>query len=410
MSQLFTKTRREAPADETAVNAALLIRGGFVHKVMAGVYAYLPLGLRVLKNIEEIIRQEMNVIGGQEVLLTALQDPFPWEKTGRWSEDVIDVWFKTQLGDSLVGLANTHEEALTYLLTHQMISYKDLPFSIYQFQTKFRNEPRAKSGILRTREFIMKDLYSFSRTEEEHAAFYEKAKIAYQRIFEKAGIGEKTYITFASGGSFSKFSHEFQTVCETGEDTIYIDEEKHQAINKEILDDTILEDIGMRREYLKETKSIEVGNIFSLGTKFSDPLQLLFTDEQGEKHPVIMGSYGMGPGRLMGTVVELFHDQKGIRWPRALAPYHMHLIALDGKEQETERLARLLEDHRRAVLYDDRADKTAGEKFADADLIGIPLRVVVSKRTLAQNKVEIKKRDSEDAILVSFTNILNNYV
>jgi prolyl-tRNA synthetase len=235
-SKLFTKTRREAPADEVAKNAQLLIRAGYVHKEMAGVYDYLPLGLLTLNKIINIIREEMNAIGGEEVLLSTLQDPEAWKKSGRWDDEVVDVWFKTQLKNgSELGLGNTHEEALTVLMAGHTASYKDLPRYVYQFQNKFRNETRAKSGIMRSREFIMKDLYSFSKNENEHIAFYEKVSEAYERVFKRAGIGEKTFKTFASGGSFSKFSHEFQTVCDAGEDTIYINQEHNIAITKRFL-------------------------------------------------------------------------------------------------------------------------------------------------------------------------------
>lgn len=407
-SELFTKTLREAPAEEVSMNAQLLTRGGFVHKVMAGAYAYLPLGLRVLNKIQNIIREEMDKIGGQELLLTALQPPEIWEKSGRWNDEVVDVWFKTKLKNgSELGLGNTHEEALTDIATHFISSHKDLPFSTYQFQTKFRNELRAKSGLMRTREFIMKDLYSFSRTQQEHDVFYEQAKQAYLKIFGRLGLGDTTILTFASGGSFSKYSHEFQTICDSGEDTVYLDKAKRIAVNKEVFTDDVLSDLSLRREDLEEVKAIEVGNIFSLGTKFSDAFGLRYTDESGASLPVIMGSYGIGPGRAMGTVVELFHDEKGIVWPAAIAPFQVHLIALEGGYEQAEKLYSDLADARIETLFDDRQDKTPGEKFADADLIGIPVRVVVSTRTLEKNSVEIKKRSSKEADIVSLGEIIN---
>jgi len=269
-SHLFTKTRKEAPKDETAKNAKLLIRGGFIHKEMAGVYSYLPLGLRVMNKIVNIIREEMNAIGGQELYLTALQDKNIWEKTNRWSDEVVDNWFKTKLkSGSDVGLGFTHEEPLTALMKEYIQSYKDLPRYAYQFQTKFRNEERAKSGIMRTREFLMKDLYSFSKDAKEHEEFYEKAKKAYVKIFDRLGLGDKTYVTFASGGSFSKYSHEFQTLTETGEDTIYVDEKNKLAVNKEVYTDEVLKDLGLNKKDIIEKKASEIGNIFSLGTRFS---------------------------------------------------------------------------------------------------------------------------------------------
>ncbi len=404
MSQLFTKTLREALADDVSVNAQLLTRAGFIHKTMAGVYAYLPLGLRVLKKIEQIIREEMNAIGGQELLLTTLQEPSVWKKTGRWDDTVIDNWFKTRLANkSEVGIASTHEEPLTALVAGYVSSYKDLPFSAYQFQTKFRNELRAKSGILRGREFIMKDLYSFSRDEKEHEAFYERAKEAYLKIFSRVGIGEKTFVTFASGGSFSTYSHEFQTLCDAGEDIIYVDEVQRIAVNKEVCTDEVLRDIGLSRGSLQEVKAIEVGNIFSLGTRFSDALGLLVKDEAGKQKPVIMGSYGIGLGRLMGTVVELFHDEHGICWPEAVAPFAIHLVALEGGKEEAEKVYAGFSERGVEVLFDDRMEKTPGEKFADADLIGIPVRLVVSRRTLENASVEVKRRGADKQSVVKLS-------
>ncbi len=328
-SQLFTKTRKEAPAGEVAKNAELLIRAGYIHKEMAGVYEYLPLGLRVLQKIQTIIREEMDKIGGQEVLLTALQDPEVWKTTDRWSDEKVDVWFKTELKNgTLLGLGCTHEEPMTVMMRDHISSYRDLPRITYQFQTKFRNELRAKSGIMRGREFMMKDMYSFSKTQEELDAFYEKSIQAYKNVYDRAGIGDKTYLTFASGGMFSKFSHEFQTVCDAGEDHIYISDEKLMAVNDEVMQNDILQGLGISREGLREAKSIEVGNIFKYGTKYSAPLGLTFKDEDGVDKDVIMGAYGIGLGRLMGTVVELLSDDKGLVWPESIAPFAVHLIVL----------------------------------------------------------------------------------
>lgn len=406
MSQLFTKTRREAPTDEISRNATLLIQAGFIHKEMAGVYAYLPLGLRVFKKIENIIREEMNAIGGQELLLTTLQDPALWQKSGRWDDTVVDNWFKSKLATGgEVGIANTHEEPLTALLTHFVSSHKDLPLYLYQFQTKFRNELRAKSGIMRTREFVMKDLYSFSRSEEESKEFYETCAEAYAKIFERIGLGSITYRTIAGGGSFTAgFTDEFQTLCKAGEDIIYVDKEKNIAINKEVYRDEHIAKFGLNKANLVEEKSIEVGNIFPLGTKYSEKLGLRFRDENGNEKPVVMGSYGIGLGRLMGTVVEVFADEKGIVWPQAIAPYDAHGIVLDNKDTEAQNLITSLEQEGVRVLYDDRYDKTAGEKFADADLIGIPWRIVVSKRTVEKGMVEIKRRGENNTRLIPLNN------
>lgn len=396
-SQLFSKTRREAPKDEVAKNAQLLIRAGYIQKEMAGVYDFLPLGLRTLNKIIGIIRQEMEALGGNEAHLSALQSAELWRKTDRWDDKKVDSWFKTQLrSGSEVGLGFTHEEPLTALMREHVSSHRDLPRAVYQFQTKFRNEERAKSGLMRTREFVMKDLYSFSKDEAEHQAFYERAKESYQKIFERVGLGEQTYLTFASGGSFSKYSHEFQTVCEAGEDIIYINKEKGLAINKEVYTDEVQKDLGAEGGF-EEAKAVEVGNIFTLGTRFSEALGLKYKDESGKDTPVFMGSYGIGPARLMATVVELLSDEKGIVWPEAVAPFRVHLVELGGAnldvKKEAEELYRELQSRGIEVLWDDR-DARAGEKFQDSDLLGLPLRVVVSEKTLAQGSFECVERAS----------------
>ncbi len=410
-SNLFTKTRREAPADEVAKNAQLLVRAGYVHKEMAGVYDFLPLGLRVLNKIIGIIREEMNAIGGEEVFLSALQDPEVWKKSGRWNDEIVDVWFKTRLknGNEL-GLGNTHEEALTALMSEYVASYKDLPRYVYQFQNKFRNEMRAKSGIMRAREFIMKDLYSFSKDAASHAEFYEKVAGAYEKIFERVGIGAKTYRTFASGGSFSKYSHEYQTVCAAGEDTIYIDSAKRLALNKEVYDDSEVYAVtGMDKKNLKETKAIEVGNIFTLGTRFSEALGLSYKDAEGKSIPVFMGSYGIGPGRLMGTIVELMADEKGLVWPEAVAPFSTHLVSLGQTDDEIKKMAdalyRDLVNANIDVLYDDR-DLRAGEKFMESDLLGIPYRIVVGKNTVATGAFEVVERVTGTIMKRSYAELL----
>lgn len=412
-SRLFTKARREAPSDEVAKNAQLLIRAGFVHKEMAGVYDFLPLGLRTLNKIIGIIREEMNAIGGEEVLLSTLQDPSPWKKSGRWDDAVVDVWFKTELKNGgEVGLGTTHEEPLTALMTEHIASYKDLPRYVYQFQNKFRNETRAKSGIMRSREFIMKDLYSFSKDEPSHQEFYDKAAAAYEKIFHRVGLGEKTYKTFASGGSFSKYSHEYQTVCEAGEDIIYIDDEKKLALNKEVYDDpAVYEMTGVRKDALREAKSIEVGNIFTLGTKYSDALGLSYKNAEGKATPVFMGSYGIGPARLMGTIVELFADEKGIVWPEEVAPFAYHLVSLgkgdDDVSKAAEELYALLTKRGVDVLFDDR-DMSAGQKFAESDLLGIPRRIVVGREGVASGMFEVVERSTGEVTKRSREELVGN--
>lgn len=395
-SQLFTKTRREAPADEVSKNAQLLVRAGYVHKEMAGVYSYLPLGLRTLNKTVGIIREEINAIGAQELVMSALQDKELWSRTDRWDDAKVDNWFKTSFkSGGETGLGITHEEPLTRIMTEHVSSYRDLPVYAYQFQNKFRNELRAKSGIMRGKEFLMKDLYSFSKDEAEHKAFYDKARDAYLKIFARMGIGDATYVTFASGGIFSEFSEEFQTVSEAGEDTIYVDEEKRIAINAEVYAGETIEKLGLKKENLVEKKAIEAGNTFSLGTRFSEPLGLTYTDESGATKPVVMGCYGIGPTRLMGVIVETLADDKGLVWPEEVAPFKYHLVSLGHVGDEASKAADdLYTDLTNAgieVLYDDR-DLRAGEKFADSDLLGMPYRIVVGKDAVATGQFEVVER------------------
>ena len=381
-----------------SAHAQLLIRAGYVHKEMAGVYSYLPLGLRVVEKIKGIVREEMNTIGGQEMLMTALQDKTLWERTDRWDDAKVDNWFKTTLASGgETGLGITHEEPLTRIMSEHIKSYRDLPALVYQFQNKFRNELRAKSGVMRGKEFLMKDAYSFSSTAEEHEVQYAGARAAYQKIFARLGIGESTYVTYASGGVFSEFSEEFQTLSEAGEDTIYVDEEKKIAVNKEVLTDETLVTLGLDREKLVEKKAIESGNIFHLGTRFSEALCLTYTDAQGKSHPVIMGCYGIGITRLVGVLTEVFADERGLVWPASVAPFAVHLVSLGKPGDEVSQAAdALYEEYMSAdveVLYDDR-DMSAGSKFAESDLLGIPVRVVVGKEAASTGIFEVVTRAS----------------
>ena len=408
VSQLFTKTSKTAPADEVAKNAELLIRAGFIYKEMAGVYAYLPLGKRVLDKIVQIIREEMNAIGGNEISLTALQQKDVWEASGRWDDQVMDVWFKTKLASgSELGLAPTHEEPLTKLMKNYISSYKDLPVYPYQFQIKFRNELRSKSGLMRGREFWMKDLYSFSRTQEEHDAFYEKISEAYDRVYARLGLGDITYKTFASGGSFAKYSHEFQTLSPVGEDKIYVHEGKNIAINEEVYNDEVLADLGVTKDELVEHTAVEVGNIFTLGTKFSDALDLNYTDDGGVSRRVIMGSYGIGPSRVMGLIAEHFSDDKGLVWPEKIAPAKVYLVRIGGEKAvaHADALYEELTTKGIEVLYDDR-DERPGTKFADAELMGIPYRVTVSDRLIEAGQYELTRRNSGEMALLTRDELL----
>lgn len=403
-SQLFTRTRKEAPADEVSKNAQLLIRAGYIHKEMAGVYAYLPLGLRVVEKIKAIVRDEMGAIGAAEIIMTSLQRKELWEKTDRWDDTKVDVWFKSKLhagGD--VGFAWSHEEPISDMMKNYIASYRDLPVYVHQFQTKLRNELRAKSGIMRGREFVMNDMYSYDRDPEAHDAFYTKAIGAYHRVFQRLGLGERTYLTFASGGAFTEFSHEFQTLTDAGEDTIHVHREKKIAINKEVLRNDVLKKLGVEADELEEVAAAEVGNIFNFGGVKSEQLGLMFTDEEGQSKPVMLGSYGIGITRVMGVIVEIFSDEKGIVWPKEVAPYAVHLVALAGGkadvQNEADRVYALLQEQGIEVLYDDR-DVRAGEKFADSELLGMPLRLVVSEKTIAAGGIEATVRSGGKPLLV----------
>jgi prolyl-tRNA synthetase len=404
-SKLFIKTRREAPADEAARNAQLLIRAGYVHKEMAGVYSYLPLGLAVIEKIKQVVREEMDAIGGEEMLLSTLQAPHIWQSTDRWADDKVDVWFKTALGqDSSVGLAWSHEEPMGRIMTQYVDSYKDLPIYSYQFQTKLRKELRAKSGLLRGREFIMKDLYSFCKDRQEHEAFYERVSQAYLNVYKRLAIGDITYKTFASGGPFSKFSHEFQTISPIGEDIVYLHEQKKLAINKEVLRDNVLAELGLKKSELVEKTAVEVGNIFTFGARYSEPLGLFYADAKGVKQPVFMGSYGIGISRLMGLLAEHFADERGLIWPSVIAPFDICLVRLGESEHITKQADaayQRLTSEGVAVLYDDRIDASIGEKLNDADLLGIPMRLVVSDKTVTQKAYELKRREETEAKLIT---------
>lgn len=405
-SQLFTKTRREAPADEQAKNAQLLIRAGYVYKVMAGVYAYTPLGLRVLENIKQIVREEMNAIDGQELIMTNLQRQDTWEVTGRWSDEAVDVWFKTRLQDNTeLGLAWSHEEAIMEMMQQYIKSYKDLPASVYQFQTKLRNELRAKSGIMRGREFVMKDMYSLHATAEDCDAYYEKVIRAYKRCYERFGIGDSTFVTFASGGAFTKFSHEFQTICEAGEDILYANDDHSVAVNEEVLDEAAGE-LGVDKTTLKPVKSAEVGNIFKFGTEKSEKMHIYYVDEQGKQRPIYLASYGIGITRVMGVIVEKFADDKGLVWSENIAPFRVYLVQIGDVADQAAQLYGQLNAAGVETFWDDR-DERAGAKFADGDLMGMPHRVVISEKLVEQGKVEYKSRTAEAVELLTTSDLID---
>ncbi len=401
-SELFTRTIKETPKEEKSVNSQLLIRAGFIDKLMAGVYSYLPLGFKVFKKIENIIREEMNEINGSELLMPALQPKEIWQRTDRWKYPEMFKVKNRQGKDFSLGW--THEEVITPLIKKFLKSYKDLPFFVYQIQDKFRDELRAKSGLLRGVEFTMKDLYSFHKDEKCLDNYYEKVKKTYFKIFQRCGLKKETFLTLASGGAFSPYSHEFQTITDSGEDEIYLCRKCRLAINKEIINKEKHRCPKCLEKGLEVKKAIEVGNIFKLKDRFSRAFNLTFCDEKGKKKFVLMGCYGIGLGRLMGAIVEVYHDEKGIVWPKETAPFNVHLLSLTG-EKMPEKLYQDLLKQNIEVLYDDRKDKSAGEKFADADLIGIPLRVVVSERTLKSNSAEIKERGKKESKLVKIPHL-----
>lgn len=402
-SQFFIKTLKQAPKDEKSINAQFLIRAGFIDKLMAGVYSYLPLGWRVLKKIENIIRQEINAINGQEVLLPALHPRENWEKTNRWQYE--EMFKLKNRAEKDFSLGWTHEEIITPLVKKFVQSYRDLPVYIYQIQTKFRDELRSKSGLLRGVEFIMKDLYSFHCDEKSLDRYYEKVKKTYFRIFKKCGLGKQTILTLASGGTFSKYSHEFQVITPFGEDEIYLCSKCRLGINKEIIEKEKYQCSKCGNKKLEVKRAIEVGNIFKLNDKFTNPFNFTFKDKNGKENIVLMGCYGIGLGRLMGTIVETNYDEKGIIWPKTVAPFDIHLISINENKEAEKIYQNLIKNF--DVLYDDR-EINAGEKFADADLIGIPIRIVLSKNTLAKNSVEIKKRNENKTKFVKIRE-LNNF-
>lgn len=406
-SKIFAKTKKEVPSDELTKNATLLIKAGFVYKEMAGVYAYLPMGLRVVEKIKQIAREEMNNAGGNELIMTNLQRKELWEKTDRWNDEKVDVWFKTKLkNDTELGLAWSHEEQITNMMTQYVQSYKDLPLYVYQFQTKLRNEVRAKSGIMRGREFVMKDLYSYTVSQEAHEKFYNSMIKAYLNFYKRIGVGEETFLVSASGGAFtSNISHEFQTITDAGEDIIHVDRKTMTGVNSEVInDDLALEKIGLSKDNLEEVKTSEVGNIFSFGPEKSEKLGLYFTDSDGIKKPVILGSYGIGITRMMGVLVEKFGDEKGLVWPKSVAPFKIEIISLHKENNSGDMVFELANkiyenlqnsQFKNEVLFDDR-NLSAGNKLNDADLYGIPMQIIIGQKNLEKGVIEIKSRKDNE--------------
>lgn len=405
-TQLFTKTSKTAPADEVAKNAQLLIRAGYVYKVMAGVYAYTPLGLRVLEKIKQIVREEMNAVNGQELIMSSLQRKDTWEVTGRWDDAAVDVWFKSKLKDETeVGFGWSHEEAIIEMMKQSIQSYKDLPQSVYQMQTKMRNELRSKSGIMRGREFIMKDMYSMHATQQDMDQYYDRVIEAYKKVFDRFGLGESTFVTFASGGSFTKFSHEFQTICDAGEDVLYANADRTVAVNEEVLEDATQE-LGIDKSSLSPVTTAEVGNIFKFGTEKSEKMDFYYTGEDGQRHLVHLASFGIGITRVMGVMVEKMADEKGLVWPEGVAPFQVYLVSIGEQGMvQAERAYQELTEAGIEVLFDDR-DERPGSKFADAELMGIPYRVTASDRLAGDKKFEFTSRKTGETTLLTSQELL----
>lgn len=387
-SQLFPKTIKTDPKDAVATNHKLLVRGGFVDQLMAGSWTLLPMGWRVIQKINQIIREEMNATGAQELLMPLLHPKEIWNETGRW-DSAAEVMYKLKdTRDKEFALSFTHEEILLDLARKHLQSYTDLPIKLYHFSTKFRNEPRPTGGILRGREFLMKDLYSLHANEEDFWNYYEEVTKAYLKIFSRLRLD--AIITEAAGGVFTtNLTREFQIIAPVGEDTIYYDPKTKKGVNQEVFNEN-------KKDYV-EARSIEAGNIFPFGTYYSEKMGVYFTDRDGQKKPVYFGSYGIGTTRLMGILAEVFSDEKGLMWPEVVAPFKYHLISLNGKGEDL--YARLGDK----CLFDDR-DVSAGQKFADADLIGCPFRLVISDKT--GDKIEIKKRTQKESAFVDFTDLL----
>lgn len=405
-SQLFCKTFKEVPSDADSINASYLVRAGFVEKHMAGVYALLPLGKKVYNKIEQIIIEEMDAIGGQEILMNVLQPKELWDETGRWKE-MTDIFYRlTDARGNNIGLAPTHEEQVVEIVRNKIKSYKNLPLYLYQIQTKFRNEPRAKSGLLRGREFIMKDLYSFSENEEDFKIFYQQIKDAYLKAFKRLGLSVK-YVE-ATGGPFAReHSHEFQVLSPSGEDTVFYCTECDFAQNKEIVEVKVGDKCPKcKKGEMKSDHAIEVGNIFPLGYKYSHAMGLTFLDKNGKEKEVYMGSYGIGLTRSLATIVEKYYNasKNKMIWPENVAPFNVHLLSLR-QDKEAEKIYQTLIKNKIEALYDDR-ELSAGEKFAEADLIGSPIRIIVSEKTVKEESVELIEVSSGKSRLVKINQLL----
>lgn len=406
-SKLFGKTIKDAPKDATLISHKLLYRGGFIRESTAGKYYFLPLGLRVQQKIQKIIKEEMDASGAQEILTPILHPIELWKETNRTKSVGFELMVIKDRSKTEFVLGGTAEEMIVELVRKFQVSYKDLPFNVYQFSTKFRDELRARGGLLRLREFVMKDAYSFHATEKDFKKEYEKMAETYIRIFERMDL--KAVRTESDNGYIGgEYSHEFQVVCKDGEDEIIYCPGGDFSANANVspVKEGKQRDLG--HGSLEKVRSIEVGNIFQLGYYYSSKMKnAVFTDQDGSKKPFYMGCYGIGLARTLATIVEIYNDEKGIVWPENVAPYDVHLIMINDEglriKKRADEVYEKLQKAGIEVLYDDREDVSAGGKFADCDLIGIPVRLVVSEKT--KDKIEWKKRTEEKTELLSLDEV-----
>ncbi|MEA1909718.1 MAG: aminoacyl--tRNA ligase-related protein [Patescibacteria group bacterium] len=401
-SDSFIKTSKEAPKEANTISHKLLMRGTFIHPLGAGFYSLLPLGFKVYRKIYDIITEELNNIGTEDMMMPVVHPARVWKETGRFDEVGPELWKIKNRSDEDFVLAMTHEEVVTDAAKGIISSYKDLPKLVGQIQTKVRDEVRARGGLLRTKEFTMQDAYSFDKDEAGLDEVYNKFIEAYKNIFSRVGV-ETVMIESDTGAMGGSCAHEFMMIATSGEDKIVTCQDCGHAVNAEVLgiakegaEDPVVECKKCQSNNCEFKRGIEVGNIFKLGTKYSKPLKLMFTDEDNTQKPVIMGSYGIGLERLLASVVEASHDENGIIWPKAIAPYTAYLISIS-QDDMAEKVYEDLKKQGVEVLYDNR-DVSPGEKFADADLLGIPYRLTVSDKT--EGKIEVKQRDSSETTLV----------
>ena len=417
-SNLILGTQRENPADAEIVSHQLMIRAGLIRQVSSGIYNWLPLGKKVLQKVEDIIRTEMNNSDAQEILMPMVQPASLWEESGRIDQYGQELLVFLDRHDNKFCLGPTHEEIITDLCKNLLTSYKQLPVTLYQIQTKFRDEIRPRFGVMRSREFIMKDAYSFDLNKAGLDQSYKIMKDAYIKIFNRLGLDYRI-VKADSGAIGGSDSEEFHVLADSGEDLLAFSDKSDYAINAELLtelqegqDPYSLE--GKQspdgKGNLKLKKGIEVGHIFKLGKKYSEILNLRIQGENGDINPE-MGCYGIGASRIVAAAIEQNHDEKGIVWPKSLSPFQVALVEVNSKDNKNVKdkcneIYQLLKDNNIETLWDDR-DKRPGVKFADMEVIGIPMTIIVGERTLETGQIEIKKRKDEKPELVSHQDLLS---